>query len=586
MTAGPSTPAPTFADRLAALPRALRRMLAEPARASWKEDPVRLQEMYDEGLLLLAAAERDGCCGPEPEYDALVLDADGLYAPAPALGYGGGGGGRRTCGVPCVPSVRLDCVAVQAALVALGIMAALFVVYPFPTTIPVFIGAACALVLWTAAGWLRIAATLVRRESGWRDGSATYQLSLVVASLLIVYWLRLGIAPPEQYLPRIVPANPNVPEKYFIAANLYNNQDILPNWSAELLKLIEHLGPENTFVSIYESNSEDNTRALMSVLDADLALRGVEHRFVSGHDDDRWWPYPTAPERIAFLVKARNRALEPLQAPDDDVRLADWESFTKVLFLNDVLFKWDDIVRLIATREDGDDSRAPDYDLACAMDFGWSGLYDTWVARDVCGTPLRSFWPYVKDEHSIDLVRAEVPFRVGACWNGAVVYQAHLARYRRETPTDSGVQRLGKRGWKMIDNATYPNAVSSPELSLPLEFRTSDIQACDHSECFLFSYDIHRLYPTSFRPPRIVMNPQVRVAYQKNWWTWYNVVLRSPVVNWWRTHWSHGLPLSTINWLWEWLGRNRDHCTWAALNLPAHCSALPGAPQRGWGAGA
>ncbi len=84
------------------------------------------------------------------------------------------------------------------------------------------------------------------------------------------------------------------------------------------------------------------------------------------------------------------------------------------------------------------------------------------------------------------------------------------------------------------DNAaTYPNSRMSPTLTLPLKFRESGVEACDHSECFLFSYDLHRLYPTPERPPRIIMNPDVRLAYKTNWWKWHNGVLRIPVVEWW-----------------------------------------------------
>lgn len=81
--------------------------------------------------------------------------------------------------------------------------------------------------------------------------------------------------------------------------------------------------------------------------------------------------------------------------------------------------------------------------------------------------------------------------------------------------------------------ATYPNTRMSPALTTPIHFRTSGIDACDHSECFLFSYDLHRLYPTPERPPKIIMNPDVRTAYADNWWKWHNGVTRIPVIQWW-----------------------------------------------------
>jgi hypothetical protein len=80
---------------------------------------------------------------------------------------------------------------------------------------------------------------------------------------------------------------------------------------------------------------------------------------------------------------------------------------------------------------------------------------------------------------------------------------------------------------------TYPGSVSSPELTLPIKFRSSGIQACDHSECFLWSYDLHRLYNDPARPPRIYMNPSVQVAYDDSWFRWHHTILRWPVIRIW-----------------------------------------------------
>lgn len=81
--------------------------------------------------------------------------------------------------------------------------------------------------------------------------------------------------------------------------------------------------------------------------------------------------------------------------------------------------------------------------------------------------------------------------------------------------------------------ASSPGSRMSPALTSPIQFRTSDVDACDHSECFLFSYDLHRLYHEQDRRPRILINPQVRVAYEKTWYHWNNVFLRRPIIRWW-----------------------------------------------------
>lgn len=84
------------------------------------------------------------------------------------------------------------------------------------------------------------------------------------------------------------------------------------------------------------------------------------------------------------------------------------------------------------------------------------GFYDTWVARDVCGTPMRIAWPFVKDPVSKERLRNKQPFEVSACWNGIVAFPTGPYLYRPETSDvsdapDEGT-RLAKRGWKMVDN--------------------------------------------------------------------------------------------------------------------------------------
>lgn len=96
---------------------------------------------------------------------------------------------------------------------------------------------------------------------------------------------------------------------------------------------------------------------------------------------NRVWPYATSPERIAYLAAVRNKALEPLQSAEMTKRLPDVETFTKVVFLNDVYFSWQSIVRLLATRLDGRTDLAADYDLVCAMDYGTRGKANRCISR-------------------------------------------------------------------------------------------------------------------------------------------------------------------------------------------------------------
>lgn len=145
----------------------------------------------------------------------------------------------------------------------------------------------------------------------------------------------------------------------------------------------------------------------------------------------------------------------------------------------------------------------------------------------------------------------------------------------------------------------------SPPLESPIKFRTSGIDACDHSECFLSSYDLHRLYADVEGRPKIYMNPAVKVAYEKTWFHWNNVVLRRPVVQWWRSEstftsssssryrwtdcpigiWSHRIGYWLFDWPFEHFGRRRDYCTWSGLKVPTEngrCPPLPGPTERHW----
>lgn len=135
------------------------------------------------------------------------------------------------------------------------------------------------------------------------------------------------------------------------------------------------VGRHDVYVSIYESNSFDGTKPFLHGFNTSLTDLGISHRInMVDKDLDSKWPYGTSPERISFLAKCRNKALEPLQSPDKAVRVPDWMDYTKIIFLNDIRFQWEDIVELILTDTgDGKSNRREGYDLACAMDYGSAG---------------------------------------------------------------------------------------------------------------------------------------------------------------------------------------------------------------------
>lgn len=134
------------------------------------------------------------------------------------------------------PFARLDPLVVTAALLAVGMFIAMLVWYPFPTTIHAFVALAVGVVSWTIGSWARSLAGIVLRKPNLYRYSVPQLTGLAVASILTIYWLVLGIHPPGEVAP---PLNLDG-ERFFIAANLYNNENILPRWTGQIEKLIDH----------------------------------------------------------------------------------------------------------------------------------------------------------------------------------------------------------------------------------------------------------------------------------------------------------------------------------------------------------
>lgn len=137
-------------------------------------------------------------------------------------------------------------------------------------------------------------------------------------------------------------------QKIYIASLHWNTEYILrTSWMTALLDLVDTLGRENVFVSIFESGSVDNTELALWELDQELGQRGISRRidWVNlTHTDvmnepavgPGWIKTPrgqTQRRRIPYLANLRNRTLRDLQ----DMHERGFK-FDKVLFLNDVVF--------------------------------------------------------------------------------------------------------------------------------------------------------------------------------------------------------------------------------------------------------
>lgn len=141
-------------------------------------------------------------------------------------------------------------------------------------------------------------------------------------------------------------SSPN--ERVFIASIHWNNEAILrSHWNRALLRLVEHLGSKNVFVSILESGSWDDSKGALGSLDGELKRLGVDRMVLldeTTHEDDitqtpgddGWIDTARGKRelrRIPYLSRLRNRSLEPL------AKLAEeGNKFDRVLFLNDVVF--------------------------------------------------------------------------------------------------------------------------------------------------------------------------------------------------------------------------------------------------------
>ncbi|XXQ37369.1 Cryptococcal mannosyltransferase 1 [Plasmodiophora brassicae] len=315
-----------------------------------------------------------------------------------------------------------------------------------------------------------------------RRGDAVGCRQVVVGVLVVLVVLLVATRRARPPPPTAADLRPLAGRRILIAANYWNNMAILPAHADAMVALIALLraASASVFVSIYENGSTDGTDRFLRSFKARLRALDVLHRVVV----DRRPPWEAQFRqqnattdmmafRIQFMADVRNQALEPL----------DRHRFDTVLFFNDVLFDPVDAVRLLLTD-------AMQYDVACAMDFNRITLYDTWVARDVNGASMSSFFPYVADRDSADLVRRGLPFPVASCWNGVAAIRA------------SALGRTRFRAWR-------PGERRGPPTALPDGGPVYD-EACPVSECTLLFMDLQVK-----GHDRFLINPGVHVTYSR-----------------------------------------------------------------------
>jgi hypothetical protein len=139
-----------------------------------------------------------------------------------------------------------------------------------------------------------------------------------------------------------------ISQRVYIASIHWNNEEILKShWNDAIIALVDALGRDNVFVTVFESGSWDDSKGALRELDAALESKNVKRNITlseTTHKDEMsvldkgpGWVDTSRGKRelrrIPYLARLRNWSLEPLQ------ELArQGERFDKVLFLNDVVF--------------------------------------------------------------------------------------------------------------------------------------------------------------------------------------------------------------------------------------------------------
>ncbi|KAG8746448.1 hypothetical protein FRC10_004887 [Ceratobasidium sp. 414] len=308
--------------------------------------------------------------------------------------------------------------------------------------------------------------------------------------------------------------------RVFVAINLLQNEDLMPTLVRQLLALLEELGPERVFVSIYENASMDLTvmhlRLLCKVLDA----VGTPYRVIA-----RGLVEPQQKEhghRISRLAYLRNTVLEPLFFTQNSTSATQSDPFETVVFLNDVFFCHGDVLELLLQKKRNHASQA------CGLDFGPRGLvYDRWVLRTMRGTtfyrqkelvdffgppddielkPRPKILPEEDDERDRAALETGDSFQVFSCWNGVTAFTASVFA----PPT----------------SLRFRTARNDPD--------NKDGASDKASECYLSSVDLWKA-----GLGRVMVVPRARVAYTLDMYntdrgsSTYNTAVGSPpLIEW------------------------------------------------------
>ncbi|PQE10794.1 Mannosyltransferase 1 CMT1 protein [Rutstroemia sp. NJR-2017a BBW] len=313
-------------------------------------------------------------------------------------------------------------------------------------------------------------------------------------------------------------------EKVFIATNIVNKDLIDGVWGDRLVDLVNTIGRDRVFVSIYGGPKDALTRL-------ESRLQGVQKSIIAEADDPidleslHRITLPSGQKRIKrieYLADLRNRAMAPMTKgllP---------ERYDRVLFVNDVWFDVEGALRLLWGTMVNEQGKA-EYKAVCAADFvaSWK-YYDTYGTRDAEGYSIGvPIFPWFGSEGEArsrnDVLEGRDAVRVKSCWGGMVAFD------ETKLEPQGGVQ------------------------GLPVRFRSEPENFWDASECCLVHADVIAAEGVVSGGgwgedwgEGVFMNPFVRVAYDAGTWAGLGRVKRVERLFagvQWVVNWAAGMPV-------------------------------------------
>jgi hypothetical protein len=334
-------------------------------------------------------------------------------------------------------------------------------------------------------------------------------LAVLLCNIILtpIFWPSYTHFPPCYEDLKRIASSPGTPgrgnplnEKIFIAAILYDRTGELASgqWGDALVQLIDLLGEDNVFLSLYENNSGRKGQQALEALSQRIQSNKSIVVDVDEHTTFDTFPRVALPngekriKRIDYLAALRNRALRPL---DEQSHI----KYDKLLYLNDVYFNPVEALQLLFCTNAHPPRTTPAYRAACAVDFSNPfKFYDSYATRDLAGYGIGlPFFPWFTTaghgRSRRDVLAGRDAVGVRSCWGGMVAFDAWY--FQKENP---------------------------------VRFRADNEVFWDASECCLVHADVQDAPGDvdEIEDTGVYMNPFVRVAYTPRTLAWLGTTRR------------------------------------------------------------